>query len=175
MSFSSRIYGMIEMEISRQLSFTLAIDTSHSVAIDPHRIRIGDTVRFSVTARNDADFKIRSIRGGIAPTKSVRFRPVNFVVAELPPGSKAVVATVDAMVTALPQTGSVMDDAATISLSAGADLAHLVFQEWEKPVVFTTRHGQRPSQDRVRVTLGNSRTRTKGAIPLSGIPLSDLV
>lgn len=174
MSFSSRIYGMIEMELSRQLSFTLALDTRHTPNIDPRRIRIGDAIRFSVTARNDADFKIRSIRGGVAPTACVRFRPVNFVIPELPPGAFAVVATLDALVTALPKTGTVMDQAATISLSAGADLAHLVFQEWDKPVVFCARSGERPAPARGRITVGSSRTR-QGSIPLSGIPLSELV
>ena len=174
MSFSSRIFGMIEMELSKQLSFTLTLqETDRKLGADPRRIRVGDTIRFSVTARNDAEFKIRSIRGGVAPSHFVRFRPVNFVVAELPSGTKAVVATIDALVVSLPERGVLMDHVATISLSAGADLSNLVFQEWEKPVVFVTRSGERPTRGG-GIVMGSSRTRS-GSIPLSGVPLSELV
>jgi hypothetical protein len=173
MSFSSRIFGMIEMELSKQLSFTLTLkETDHALGADPRRVRIGDTIRFTVTGRNDAEFRLRSIRGGITPCKYVQFRPTNFVITEMPGGSTALVATIDALVLAIPERGNLMDQVATISLSAGADLSNLVFQEWEKPVNYATRSDQR-SPDR-GIVMGNSRTRS-GSIPLSGIPLSELV
>ena len=66
-----------------------------------------------------------------------------------------------------------MDQVAAISLSAGADLSNLIFQEWEKPVIFSTRSDARPAKES-SIVMGNSRTRN-GSIPLSGIPLSELV
>ena len=174
MSFSSRIFGMIEMELGKQLSFTLTLqETDCKLGADPRRIRIGDTIRFNITGRNDADFKIHSICGGIAPSRFVRFRPVNFIVAELPSGTTAVVATIDARVVAMPERGDLVDQLASISLSAGADLSNLVFQEWEKPVVFATRSSPRPSLS-PGLVMGKSRTRS-GSIPISGIALSELV
>jgi len=175
MSFSSRIFGMIEMEMSRRLSFTLNLkETGQRLGVDARRIRPGDEIRFEVTARNDADFKIRSIRGALAPSRFVRFRPAHFLVAELLPGTQAVVATVDAQVMALPERGQLVDQLASISLSAGADLSNLVFQEWEKPLVYVARAGAVPTRGPGVVTSGSSRTRS-GAIPLSGLPLSELV
>lgn len=175
MSFSSRIFGMIEMELSRQLSFTLTLqETGRRLGVDPRGIRVGDTVRFKVTARNDADFKIRSIRGGISPTRFIDFEPLNFLIAELQPGSGVVVATIDAHVLGLPQRGQLVDQFASISLSAGADLSNFIFQEWEKPVTYVARPGQPPARGPGMVTAGSSRTRA-GAIPLSGIPLSEIV
>ena len=127
MSFSSRIFGMIEMELSKQLSFTLTLqETDRVLGTDSRRIRLGDTIRFTVTGRNDADFTIRSIRGGVAPSRFVRFRPVNFGVAELRPGRTVVVATIEALVVALPERGMLTDQVAKISLSAGADLSNLI-------------------------------------------------
>ena len=67
-----------------------------------------------------------------------------------------------------------MDQLASISLSAGADLSNIIFQEWEKPVTYVARPGQAPARGPGMVMAGSSRTRS-GAIPLSGIPLSEIV
>jgi hypothetical protein len=173
MSSSSRILGVLERELSKQLSFTfcdLTVD-------DPAKLRLQDNVGFAVWVRNDAEFPLGTVWGLIEPTTVAQFRPVRFRLARLKPGEAQQVATIEALIVGQPNHGRVIDQLATVDVSATADLSELVFAEWEKPLVYAPRTGRLSAMESTRgprVAPPSRLTSDRRPVPVGAIPLSPM-
>ena len=132
MSFASRVYGTLELELSRRLSFS--IRPPRSAGREPRLPQENSNYRFTVWLRNDADFPLRTIRGTIQSTRWTRFQPVRYSLSELRPGQSELIATVEALIVGRPGRGSVLDQLAVVNVSAAADLSTVTFQEWDRPL-----------------------------------------
>jgi hypothetical protein len=141
MSFSSRVLGVIERELSKQLSFSfrdLTVD-------DPARLSLQDNIGFAVWIRNDADFPLSTIWGLIEPTAVTQFRPIRFRIGTLRPRESQQVATIEALIIGQPDHGILLDQLGTVDVSATADLSEIVFAEWDKPLVYAPAAGPIPA------------------------------
>ena len=87
MARGSRIFGILEMELSQQLSFCFSIDENLSRP-GSTTIRRQDRFLFSVWVRNDSAIPLRNVRGTIHPTPLASFDPTTFEIAELPPAGR---------------------------------------------------------------------------------------
>jgi hypothetical protein len=87
MARGSRIFGILDMELSRRLSFCFSID-ENLTRPGSTTIRRKDRFRFSVWVRNDSAIPLRNVRGTIHPTALASFESTCFEIAELPPACR---------------------------------------------------------------------------------------
>ena len=124
MAFSSRILGLLERELSKQLTFSFC---DLSVA-DARRLTLQDPLSFSVWVRNDAEFTLQSISGSITPASYAEFRTSQFRVARLRPHESQQIATVEALIVDRPPEGFILDAIGNVNVSASIDLSGIVFE-----------------------------------------------
>jgi len=146
MPYDSRIFGMLEMELSKHLTFTICGANGEPLA-DCKRLRVQDGFDLTLWVRNDTGFPFRGIRGTVSPSVYTRFKPVDFHVGTLEAQESVPLVRIQGLVTALPPRVSLLDHIATVSVSASADLSSVVFQEWDKPVAFAHPSEARPATD----------------------------
>lgn len=173
MSNSSRLLGMLELELSRQLAFSFALRGAGNDTPRPGSIRLQDMLELEIQVRNDAEFPFRALRGTIAPTSFAKFRPVDFEIPRLEPLETRSLGVVRVMVVGLPPTGRVVDQLATLAIGASADLSQIVFQEWDRPLslaqpsstVETLPLAGRVAPGATRLAVRNQGTARAGLIP----------
>jgi len=132
MSFTSKIFGMLEAELDSKLSFVFRIASNltnpGSKVVKPH-----DTIRVKVLVRNGSDLPLTLVQGTIQPSLVAEFRPTSFSVSNLPPHQLQEVAQIKVRVGPWGER-QLLDDIGTVSVAANADLSGLQFQEWNKPL-----------------------------------------
>ena len=133
MSYGSRILGVLEMELSKHLNFTLC-DSSGKPLAQVKSLTRQDVFEFAIWLRNDTSFPVKGVHGTISPTRFVKFSPVEFHVPSIEPHDSFIVATIRGIVLDRPARGNLLDHLAKVSMSAAADLSSVVIQEWDKPV-----------------------------------------
>ena len=169
MPYTSRIFGMLELELSKHLSFSFCGSNGEPL-VECKALRVQDGFEFTIWARNDTGFPFKGIRGTIAPTQYARFASVDFNVPVLEALESVPLATIQGVILALPPGRTVLDHIATVSISAAADLSSIVFQEWDKPVLFA-QPSATPSDATLRVSpLGGHVGLPRAAHPLKRLP-----
>jgi len=132
MSFTSKIFGMLEAELDSNLSFVFRIASNltnpGSKEVKPH-----DTIRVKVLVRNSSDLPLILVQGTIQPALVAEFRPTSFSISNLPPHQLQEIAQIKVRVGAWGE-GQLLDDIGTVTVAANADLSGLQFQEWDKPL-----------------------------------------
>jgi hypothetical protein len=142
MMYSSRLLGLLELELSKQLQFSFTV-SSNSAPFRPTSLRRQDVLEVEVSVRNDSPFPFHSLHGSVAATRWSRFRPLNFRIPTLEPGKSYSLGRLALVVLEIPNAVEerVIDGLATVSVSAVADLSNVVFQEWERPLLFAQSPG----------------------------------
>ncbi len=151
MTFTYRIFSVLESELRKFLSFSCVLDSHHSRPGDM-RLRPGDRVRFRVWVRNDSGLKVVEIKGSVHASPLAQFARAEFDLARLDPGENREIAAIEALVYELPPSGSGLDQLATVNISASADLSAFRFRDSARPLGFVQK-------------LSETATRTPGSAP----------
>ena len=155
MSFTPRIFGLVESEVLRGLEFAVSFDMEE----EGRTGWLGSSQargRLRIAVINRSGVTIRPLKGVLAPADGVEFRLTPFRVDELPAFREARLATIEATISS---PAASLQTWVTVSLSGGVDLGQFHFQQAGRTVQRTGRSGMATARRVVGQGIG--------AIPLS--------
>ncbi|MCP3979842.1 MAG: hypothetical protein GY716_11085 [bacterium] len=142
MSYTPRIYSLIQGELCKQIAFTFSVLRNHSRP-GAANLAPGDRFRFSVDVTNNSDLTLTLHSGTIAPGLAAEFRQESFA-ETLAPREKKRLVVVEGEIVRLARGVNLFDQIGKVSVSIKADLSDVRFRESERPLVYS-RGGDAPS------------------------------
>lgn len=164
MPFTARVFGLLESELRRHVTFSFTLDESTGVVT--RSPRPGDRVSLRVWARNNSAIAMKNIRGAIRPTPYAQFGAVPYGLPSLAPNEEREIARIDAIVLEAPREGFVLDHLATLNVAGQADLSEFWFRDVGRPLAFAHAPAAAAAGPEPSLAAGGSSRRT-GRRPLS--------
>ncbi len=98
----SRIYGILDLELSQHLTFSFSIDENLTT---PGRLMVhaGDQFRFFVWVTNNSAIPLRDLEGVVTHSSLAKFPETGFSVDRLAPGKRKKIATIEGQIVRLPR------------------------------------------------------------------------
>jgi len=93
----SRVFGILDLELNRHLSFAFSIE-ENLTRPGSTWVRPGDRFRFRVWAINDSAIPLKSLNGTVSPTNFTHFDKTTFVLPQLAPKRRKLVGSIEATV-----------------------------------------------------------------------------
>lgn len=153
----TRVHQLVEAELRKHLTFAFSMEENLSSPGSPTFGR-GDTVRFRVWVRNDADVRFNRVAGLLSATVASSFPTRRFEIHDLEPWQERPVAVLQVKVLADPQRGSGNEWIAKLTVVASVDLPEIEICERERFLGYSASKSGGP---------GGSRP---SSIPLSDAP-----
>jgi len=141
MTHRSRIFGVLDYEVGRDLGFSFTI-SENLTRPGSTTLRPKDRFRFSVWVTNDSAMVLRWLRGLVEPTALAGFTPQPFAVPRLLPGERLRIATIEARIAPCPGGRIVrLDRIGDVSVSTTADVSAYRFRT-SKPLSYAPAPGK---------------------------------
>jgi hypothetical protein len=147
MEKKSRVHQLIEAELRKHLSFTFSMEENLSSPGSPV-FGSGDTVRFRVWVRNDADVRFNRVAGLLSGTVASSFRTKRFEIHDLEPWQERPVAVIQAKILADPHKGNGNGWIAKLTVVASLELPEIEICESERFLGYTAGRSARPTRSR---------------------------
>jgi hypothetical protein len=134
MPFTARVFGLLESELRRHVTFSFTVDETGHLAT--RSLRPGDRVSLRVWARNNSAIAMKNIRGAIRPTPFAQFDATPYGLPSLAPNEEREIARIEAVILETPREGFVLDHLATLNVAGQADLSEFWFRDVGRPLAF---------------------------------------